>query len=143
MRTAVRRELVAVALVASVVIGLCAGCNERNSDMKLSPIYTSALTGALIGGIIGYQSDETGNGAALGAAVFGVGQWLSEMDQQHKATEHKKKHAEQVIVEIHNDNGSTTPVKLRKEGSTYIGPKGERYEKLPTEEQLKPIYGLK
>jgi hypothetical protein len=143
MRTAVKRKPVTIALAASVVIGLCAGCNEGNSNMKLSPIYTSALTGALIGGIIGYQSDETGEGAALGAAVFGVGQLLSEMDQQHKAREHKKKRPEQVTIQIHNDNGSITPVKLKKEGSTYIGPKGERYEKLPTEKQLKPIYGLK
>lgn len=43
---------------------------------------------------------------------------------------------------IHNDNGSITPVKIRKKDGTYIGPKGERYEQLPTEEQLKPLYGL-
>jgi len=33
-------------------------------------------------------------------------------------------------------------VTLKKKGDSYIGPKGERYDELPTEEQLKPIYGL-
>jgi len=33
-------------------------------------------------------------------------------------------------------------VVLKKKGSIYVGPNGERYEQLPTEEQLKPVYGL-
>ncbi len=103
----------------------------------------AAIGGAIIGGIVGYQSDEPGEGAAVGAVVLGVGQLLHELDQVHQEKEHKRKEKEQVVVEIHNDNGSITPVKLKKEGSGYIGPKGERYEELPTEEQLKPIYGLK
>jgi hypothetical protein len=126
-----------------MVLGLCGGCNEGNSNMKLSPIYSSALTGALIGGIIGYQSDEAGEGAALGAVAFGVGALLSEIDQQHKHREREDECDKEVVVEIHNDNGSITPVKLKRKDCAYIGPKGERYEELPTEEQLRPIYGLK
>ncbi|MHC4508909.1 MAG: glycine zipper family protein, partial [Planctomycetota bacterium] len=118
--------------------------HEGNGGLKLNPIYTQALTGALIGGIVGYQSEEPGEGAAVGAALLGVGELLHQMDREHREKEHKHKDCcpEQVVVEIHNDNGSITPVKLKKEGSTYIGPKGERYEQLPTEEQLKPVYGL-
>jgi hypothetical protein len=33
-------------------------------------------------------------------------------------------------------------VKLRREGSRYIGPKGEYYEQLTSQEQLRPVYGL-
>ena len=143
MKTTTQSKSVAVVLVLSLVVGLCAGCEEGNSNMKLSPIYSSALTGALVGGIIGYQSDETGEGVAVGAVVLGVGQLLHELDDAHHEKEHKHREKEQVVVEIHNDNGSITPVKLRKEGEAYIGPKGERYEQLPTEEQLKPLYGLK
>jgi hypothetical protein len=145
MKTTTQKKAAAVVLVLSLVLGLCGGCNEGNSDMKLSPIYTSAIAGALIGGIVGYQSDEPGEGAAVGAVVLGVGELLHQLDRDHQEKEHKHREGskEQVVVEIHNDNGSITPVKLRKEGDGYIGPKGERYEELPTQEQLKPIYGLK
>ncbi len=142
MRTT-QKKSVAVVLVLSLVLGLCAGCNEDNSDMKLSPIYGSAIAGALIGGIIGYQSDETGEGVAVGAAVLGVGQLLHELDEANKHEEHEDECDKEVVVQIHNDNGSITPVKLKRKDCAYIGPKGERYEELPTEEQLKPIYGLK
>ena len=138
-----QKKAAAGVLVLSLVLGLCGGCNEGDSDMKLSPIYSSAIAGALIGGIIGYQSDETGEGVAVGAAVLGVGQLLHELDEAGHEKEHRHKENEQVVVEIHNDNGSITPVKLRKEGEGYIGPKGERYEQLPTGDQIKPIYGLK
>jgi hypothetical protein len=142
MRTT-QKKSVAVVLVLSLVLGLCAGCNEGNGHMKLNPIYSQALLGALVGGIVGYQSDEPGEGAAVGAVILGVGELLHQLDKDHQEREHKKKCDEQVVVEIHNDNGSSTPVKLRKEGEGYIGPKGERYEELPTGDQLKPIYGLK
>ncbi|UCC96577.1 MAG: hypothetical protein JSW66_12115 [Phycisphaerales bacterium] len=135
---------VAVVVMLSLALGLC-GCNEGNSGLKLNPIYSQALCGALVGGIVGYQSEEPGEGAAVGAALLGVGELLSQMDREHREKEHKHKDGcgGQVVVEIHNDNGSITPVKLKRDGCAYIGPKGERYEQLPTEEQLKPIYGLK
>lgn len=51
---------------------------------------------------------------------------------------------EQTIVWIKNDNGSRTPVTLVRQKDTgyYIGPKGEVYVVLPTDEQLRPLYGL-
>ena len=48
-----------------------------------------------------------------------------------------------VVVNIPNENGSYTPVTLRRSGGVYIGPRGEQYLNLPTIEQLKPVYGLK
>lgn len=42
---------------------------------------------------------------------------------------------------ITNNNGQETVVTLKKEGSEFVGPKGERYPSIPTEEQLKLIYG--
>jgi len=147
MRTTAEKTSVTIALIASLVLGLGGCCGENHSDgchgLKLNPIYTAALTGALIGGIVGYQSDEPGEGAAVGAAIFGVGELLHEIDREHRDKEHKDECAKEVVVEIHNDNGSVTPVRLKRKDCAYIGPKGERYEQLPTEEQLKPIYGLK
>ena len=43
--------------------------------------------------------------------------------------------------EITRDDGTTTVVTLKKEGSEFVGPKGEHYPTIPTEEQLKLIYG--
>lgn len=149
MKTTPQKTTVVILLVVSLVLGLCGCCSENQSDgdngLKLSPIYGAVLGGALIGGIVGHQSDETGEGVAIGAAVFGVGELLRQTDElarKERKHEEKDECEEQVVIEIHNSNGSITPVKLRKDGSAFIGPKGERYEELPTEEQLKPIYGL-
>jgi hypothetical protein len=153
MKTKGQRTPVVIVLIASLVLSACGGCGDNGSSggnhLKLSPIYESALWGAAIGGIIGYQSDEAGEGAALGAAIFGVGALLQQTDRMsHKDREHKHKdkdkreEEQEVVVQVRNDNGSLTPVVLKKKGSTYIGPNGEHYKELPTEEQLKPVYGL-
>lgn len=48
-----------------------------------------------------------------------------------------------VAVSITNNNGSTTEVKLiATADGGYTGPKGEYYSSMPTEEQLKALYGL-
>lgn len=47
-----------------------------------------------------------------------------------------------VTVWVNNSNGSKTPVMLKKMGPNFVGPKGEFYPTMPTEDQLKPIYGF-
>ena len=47
-----------------------------------------------------------------------------------------------VTVNITNSNGSVTQVKLVRQGIGYIGPRGEYYETMPTEQQLRPVYGF-
>lgn len=137
-----KRTVISV-LMASLTLSTCGGCGEGNSGgrLKLSPIYEQALWGAAIGGIIGYQSDEAGEGAALGAAILGIGALLQQTDQM-SGKRHEDKEEEEVVIQIQNDNGSFTPVVLKKKGDTYTGPNGEHYKRLPTAEQLKPIYGL-
>ena len=53
----------------------------------------------------------------------------------------KKIKSSSTVVWINNSDGSKTPITLQKEGSTYIGPAGEKYTSLPKEEQLKLLYG--
>jgi hypothetical protein len=47
-----------------------------------------------------------------------------------------------VEVWITNSNGSKTSVKLTREGRWYIGPRGEYYAGMPTNEQLRVVYGF-
>ena len=149
MKTRNQKTSVVIVLIISLVLLACGGCSSDSSGdgrLKLSPIYESALWGAAIGGIIGYQSDEAGNGAALGAAIFAVGALLQQTDkmpEQRREDKHEEEEEEQeVVIQINNENGSLTPVVLKKEGGTYVGPNGEHYKRLPTAEQLKPVYGL-
>jgi len=130
--------VIAVTLV--MVMALSGGC----AGMKGSEIYGKALGGALIGGIIGYQSDEATAGALMGAAIVGVGEFLHQADRLEKKNMNKSTDEceGKIFVDVHNSNGSVTPVQIKKKGDVYIGPKGEQYEELPTGEQLKPIYGM-
>lgn len=152
MKREIPRTPVLLSLTVSLVLSACGGCggdSGQGGRLKLHPIYESALWGAAIGGIIGYQSDEAGEGAALGAAIFGIGALLEQTDRipdkrrEHEDENREKQQEEQeVVIQIQNDNGSLTPVVLKKEGGTYVGPNGEHYKRLPTAEQLKPVYGL-
>lgn len=45
-------------------------------------------------------------------------------------------------VNVLNSNGSITPVRVRRMGNVWVGPKGEQYLSYPTVEQLKPVYGF-
>ena len=74
-RTPYKTPVIVALVVLSLV--LC-GCNE---ELRLHPIYHEAITGAVIGGIIGYQSREEGEGAAIGAAIFGIGELLEQLDK--------------------------------------------------------------
>lgn len=53
----------------------------------------------------------------------------------------KKTESSSTVVWINNSDGSKTPITLQKSGSSYIGPAGEKYTGLPSEEQLKLLYG--
>ncbi len=151
MKTTIRKT-VSVVLIAMLLAAVSGCCEEHRSDsakpIRLGPIYSAAITGAIIGGIVGYQSEEPGEGAGVGAVLFGVGALLGEIDRANEDCDGEDDDEddcdpqEEVVIEIHNDNGSTMPVVLKKKGATYIGPKGEKYDRLPTEEQLRPIYGL-
>ena len=50
--------------------------------------------------------------------------------------------ANQHVVNVRNSNGSTTPVVLHNAGGRWQGPRGEYYDNLPSEEQLRRAYGF-
>jgi hypothetical protein len=46
-------------------------------------------------------------------------------------------------VWIENSNGSRIPVELRRaDGGLFVGPRGEYYMGLPSNDQLRQIYGF-
>jgi hypothetical protein len=47
-----------------------------------------------------------------------------------------------IEVWITNSNGSRTAVTLTRQGGYYIGPRGEYYTGMPTNEQLRVVYGF-
>jgi hypothetical protein len=48
----------------------------------------------------------------------------------------------EIMVWVTNSNGSKTSVKLAQRGRWYIGPRGEYYDEMPTNEQLRVVYGF-
>lgn len=109
------------------------------------------IGGALLGGIIGHQSGEALAGALIGGAIGGTGEIASAIGELGKP---KECHSCQpvmtcnpcppdtVIINVANDNGSYIPVNLKRQGTEYVGPRGEYYHGIPTQEQLRPVYGL-
>ncbi|MHC4623054.1 MAG: hypothetical protein ACYS4W_04040 [Planctomycetota bacterium] len=141
MKRANMKSAMCIVVVGILLPVVCGGC----SGLLLSPIYNAALLGGGIGGIIGYQSGEAAAGALLGAAILGTGEVLKQTDQLAKGEDPKDcgcRGEEKIVVEITNSNGSITPVELKRKGCDYIGPKGEHYKELPTEDQLRPVYGF-
>jgi len=131
-------------LITVVLIGgmLVAGCeSEAGKGAGLG-----SLAGAGIGAIVGHQSGRTAEGALIGGTVGGGAGYMIGAEKDRKKTEAQTQAAIQeanvFYVNIINSNNSVTPVRIVKQGNFYVGPRGEQYSKLPTEEELKPFYGF-
>ncbi len=135
-----------VTLVVLAAVAVCvmfsAGCETEAQN--------SALLGTAIGAGIGALAGGDTEGALIGGAIGGGVGYMAGNESEKKKTQQKTQQqianiqAQQnvVTVWITNSNGSQTPVKLTKDGPGYIGPRGERYASMPTEEQLKQVYGM-
>jgi hypothetical protein len=68
----------------------------------------------------------------------------NEQDKKKAADDRDKIREEMntVMVKVTNSNGSIIQVPVKKQGVGYVGPRGEYYDKLPTEDQLRPVYGF-
>jgi hypothetical protein len=108
----------------------------------------TALLGAGIGALIG--GDDAATGAAIGA---GAGYLIGDGSDKKKAQQQTQQQTDSQIAQLRaeqqmtnvwitNSNGSQIEVKLQKSGPNFIGPKGETYTTMPTESQLRPVYGF-
>jgi len=80
--------------------------------------------------------------ATAAGAGYAVGSGIDRNRQQDAAINQAQQDANTTIINIRNSNGSVTPVRLVRQGNIWIGPRGEQYLNLPTEEQLRPVYGM-
>ena len=126
-----------IPILLSVVLTLAwaGGCqNHAQSHMA-----GGAAVGAGIGQIAGRNTEATAIGAVIGgAAGYVIG---NEADKREERAE-MREHTDYVTVNLTNSNGSISQVRLQKYGVGYVGTRGEYYPKLPTEDQLRPVYGF-
>lgn len=135
----------------SLIAGIAfAGCESSSATKGAG---AGAVLGGVAGGVIGHQSGRTAEGAAIGAVLGGGTGYVvgNERDRRADRAETSQARAEAAaateaantqVVNITNSNGSVTPVTVRRQGTVWVGPRGEQYNALPTEEQLKPVYGF-
>lgn len=153
MNKAVILKVAGVAMAGLVMMGCSTPVYQENQSTFNQAAIGAAL-GALAGGVIGNNSHGAfGNregmaaGAALGALVGGsmghqTDQTHAQMNTMNAQIGAANEAANTTVINVKNSNGSYTPVTLRRVGNQYVGPRGEYYPALPTEEQLKIAYGF-
>jgi hypothetical protein len=127
-----------VMILAAVGIVFLIGCEN------------SAQTGGLIGAGVGAGAGQLigGNTEAtlIGTAVGGGLGYIIGNEQDKKRAEVDRQVVRQEmgteVVWVKTSNGSKIPVKLRKQGPYWVGPEGEYYDTMPTNEQLNKLYGF-
>lgn len=134
------KSLVKILVVVTVSLSMVfvAGCE---SDAQTGSAI-GALTGAGIGQLAGGDTESTLIGAAVGG---GIGYMLgNEGDKKTTRAERENLHQEMntMMVKVTNSNGSIIQVPLRKQSVGYVGTRGEYYSTLPSEDQLRPVYGF-
>ncbi|MEK6935482.1 MAG: YMGG-like glycine zipper-containing protein [Nanoarchaeota archaeon] len=136
------KNLITICLMFCVVasLGFVSGCIEMTGNKGVDTGIVGGGVGALAGQLIGRNTKSTLIGAgigALGGYIIGEGQKTKEEMAELRAQQNIE------MVVIQNTNGSTSTVILRKDGyGGYIGPRGERYNSMPTQEQLRQVYGM-
>lgn len=134
------KNIVTIMVVAVVSLNLMfiAGC-ETGAQTGAA---VGTLAGAGIGQLAGGDTESTLIGAAIGG---GIGYFLgNESDKKKTQAEMAmmRQDMNTVVVNVTNRNGSIIQVPLKKHGVGYVGTRGEYYPTLPTEDQLRPVYGF-
>jgi hypothetical protein len=128
---------------------LFVGCSTSNTigRQQQMGIGSGAVLGGVLGGVLGNNMGDGKNevlGAAIGAALgaFTGSQYGARQDNVDQRIDAASMAANTTTVNIANTNGSYTPVTLRRAGGAWMGPRGEIYNSVPTDAQLKSVYGF-
>lgn len=138
-----------IIVMAIMVAMVGSGCTSMNADRQTA---LGAAIGTGVGMVLGNNLGSGHDDRALGGVAGGLlGGYLArqgavqkqQADEQAAQLRALQTQANTVTVWIDNDNGSRTPVTLVKTADgQYIGPNGEYYMGMPTQAQLKPVYGI-
>jgi hypothetical protein len=134
------KDLVTILMIVAVALGsaFVAGCESGAQTGSV----IGALAGAGIGQLAGGDTEATLIGAAVGgAAGYMLGNEGDKIEAQADR-DGLRQEMNTVLVKVTNSNGSIIQVPLRKQGVGYAGTAGEYYSTLPTEDQLRPVYGF-
>jgi len=129
---------ISIVIVIGASFSLIAGCQDEAQIGSLM----GSLVGAGVGQLAGGDSEATLIGAAVGG---GIGYMLgneSDKDRTQAQMYSLREEMNHETVNITNSNGSICRVRLRKQGPGYVGTRGEYYSRLPSEDQLRPVYGF-
>ena len=132
------KNLVTILIMVIVTQVFTAGCQ---SDAQTGAAMGTAA-GASVGQMAGGDTESTLIGALVGG---GIGYIIGNESDKEKAQlerDYIREEIRYVTVNITNSNGSISQVRLKKHGVGYVGTRGEYYSKLPSEDQLRPIYGF-
>lgn len=130
--------IISFAVAISLVLIFTPGCGS--DAMNSSAI--GGLAGAGIGQLAGGDTEATLIGAAIGAGTGYIFGNESQRKKNDARMDNLRNQQNTTTVWITNSNGSQRPVNLAKNGPGYIGPRGEIYNKLPSEDDLRMVYGF-
>ena len=135
-------------IVTSLLFTGCATPGYQSRQAEYNNMGIGAVLGAVLGGVIGNNVGDGENqvlGAAIGAAS---GAWAGQQtgqaqDRTRQRIDNLERQATSQTIMVSNSNGSYTPVNIVNIGNgQYRGPRGEIYNGMPTESQLKSVYGF-
>ena len=137
-----KKRMMVIVAVTGFALAMLAGC-QNNAQ-------TGALIGSVAGAGIGQLAGRSTEATLIGAAIGGGGGYLigneSDKKKEQARTDARFAAVQQDInsqlVNVTNSNGSIIQVKLTRSGTGWVGPRGEFYPTLPTQEQLRPVYGF-
>ena len=131
-------QIILFGIVMGLAFLMVSGCETE--------AQTKAAWGTAIGAGVGQLAGGDTEATLIGAAVGGTaGYFLGNEGDKEKARaerEDLRQDMNTVLVKVTNSNGSIIQVPLRKQGVGYVGTRGEYYPTLPTEDQLRPVYGF-
>ena len=129
---------ISIILALSMALVFLAGCeSEAQKDAIIGTVI-----GAALGQAIGGDTEATLIGAGVGTTAGYMLGNEADRKKTNERIETLRAEANTVTVWIANTNGSQIPVTLTKSGPNYIGPRGELYSTMPTQDQLRQVYGF-
>ena len=126
-------------LFCVVTLGALASCQMSNQGRGTA---IGAGVGGGLGAIAGNNIEGISKteGAIVGAVVGGL--LGNQSGRQQDQINSLQGQVNQTVVNVSNSNGSVTPVILHRSGNGWQGPRGEFYNNVPSESQLKRAYGF-